>query len=302
MKHSAIFDNSLLSNNPVRTVSGQFRLKSLARGIMIRWVFKAAPILAAVQLLTAVSAFGADALSLDPAPPFAICRNQRYALCAAASCFVYNQVAYCKCDVLRGDSISLQLSYSSPMGDRNVCDVNQQGRRNGYMVSTFSLPPDVKKGGPAAVYTCPGTDDAGTGVPAPVAYGQCDGAMCFTSSRGTRFPGFAARLSNREIMCSCPVSTGATPGSSDPLGYQIFGPYHPKAPAGSRCDASACEACSVANPTANGASLKVGAPTGSGSFLTLRLDGSVPDLNECLCTCTTTSNVTTCTVGQDNTP
>jgi len=269
---------------------------------MIRWVFKAAPLLAVIQLLTAASAFGFDPLSApDAEPPFAICRNQRYALCAAASCFTYNLVAYCKCDVKNGDSISLQLSYSSPTGDRNVCDVNQQGRRNGYMVSTFSLPPDVKKGGPAAVYTCPGTDDVGNGVVAPVAYGQCDGAICFESSRGQRFPGFEPHLRNGEIMCSCPISTDATPGSTDPFGYQIFGPYHPSAPIGSRCDASACAACSVANPTANGAALKVGAPTGGGKFLTLRLDGSVPNLNECLCTCTTSSGMTSCTVGQDMT-
>ena len=39
--------------------------------------------------------------------------------------------------------------------------------------------------------------------------------------------------------------TGATPGSSDSFGCQLFGPYHPEAPIGSRCDASA-----------------VGAPTG----------------------------------------
>jgi hypothetical protein len=32
-------------------------------------------------------------------------------------------------------------------GERNVCDVNQQGKKNGYMMSTFSLPNDVKKGG-----------------------------------------------------------------------------------------------------------------------------------------------------------
>jgi hypothetical protein len=271
---------------------------------MIRGLFKVAAFLAAVQLFTVVSASGFDfEKGLDPEPPFAICAHQRYALCAQASCFLYNQVAYCKCDVRNGDSISLQLGYTSSTGERNVCDVNREGRSNGYMVSTFSLPPDAKKGGPAAVYTCPGSADAGTGVVAPVAYGQCDGAICFESSRGERFPGFDRPLREREIMCSCPVSTDATPGSSDPLGYQIFGPYHPSAPLGSRCDASACAACSVANPTSNGAAIKVGAPSGAGTFLALKLNGPpVPDLNECLCTCTTTSNGTSCTVGQDTTP
>jgi hypothetical protein len=50
------------------------------------------------------------------------------------------------------------------------------------------------------------------------------------------------------------------------LGYQIFGQYHPAAPKGSRCDANACALCSVPDPTANGASLMVGAPTGSAEF------------------------------------
>ena len=225
---------------------------------MIHWLFKAAPAMAIIQLLTVGSALGFGAgPALDP--PFVTCQHQQYALCAAADCFVYNQVAYCKCDVRRGDSISLQLSYSSSAGDQNVCDVNHEGRGNGYMVSTFSLPPDVEKGGSAAVYTCPGTDDAGSGVPAPVAYGQCDGAICYNSSRGRRFPGFDGRLTGREVMCSCPVSTEATPGSTDPLGYDIFGPYNPSAAPGSRCDASACAACSVPNPTSNGAIISVGA-------------------------------------------
>jgi hypothetical protein len=271
---------------------------------MIRWFSQAVPVLAAVQLLTVVSAFGFDRIQArDPEPPFVICENQRYALCAEASCFVYDQVAYCKCDVRQGDSISLQLSYSGPAGERNVCDVNQQGKHNGYMVSTFSLPATVKKGGPAAIYTCPGTDDAGSGVPAPVAYGQCDGGMCFDSSRGRMFPGFDIRLRRRQVICSCPISTAATPGSSNGLGYQIFGGYDPTAAAGSRCEASACAACSVANPAANGATIPVGALTGAGTFLALRLDGPpLPELNECLCTCSSQDGVTSCTVAEDTTP
>ncbi len=253
---------------------------------LIRGFLEALPILAAVQLFIAVSAF---AFHLDPSfdsePPFVICENQQYALCAEARCFVYGGVAYCKCDSLKGDSISLQLSYSSPAGERNVCDVNRQGKTNGYMVSTFSFPNNVKKGGPAAVYTCPGAADAEKGVSAPVAYGQCDGGLCFKSTNDQRFPGFSGRLGRDEIICSCPISTGATPGSSDSLGYQVFGPYYPEAPQGSRCDASACAACSVPDPTANGATLPVGAPTGGAKFLRLKLDGPpFPDINECLCT------------------
>jgi hypothetical protein len=171
------------------------------------------------------------------------------------------------------------------------------------MVSTFSFPDNVKKGGPAAVYTRPGSANKGTGVKAPVAYGQCDGGICFTSSEGQRFPGFTDRLGKDQIICSCPISTDTTVGSSDAFGYQVFGTYHPDAPIGSRCDPSACNASSVSKPTANGATLPVGAPTGTAKFLTLKLDGSVPDINECLCNCTQAADGTTsCTVGQDTTP
>jgi len=269
---------------------------------MIRAFRKAWPIMAAIQFVIFAAAFGVDPVQAQTSEsPFVICNKQRYALCAAADCFVYDGVAYCKCDVKNGDSISLQLSYTG--STQNVCQVNQQGRRNGYMISTYSLPAGVQKGGSSAIYTCPGTGDLGSGgAVAPVAYGQCDGGFCFESSRGQRIPGFAKPLKDREIICSCPVSTEATAGSSDPLGYQIFGAYHPTAALGSRCDANSCAACSVPNPTANGAAIMVGAPAGSPDFLTQQLDGSVPPLNRCLCTCTTVSGVTTCSVGEDQTP
>jgi hypothetical protein len=102
--------------------------------------------LAAIQAFAATSvlAYPMDT-SLDAATPFVICENQQYALCAEAACFIYNGVAYCKCDIERGNSISLQLSYSSNTGEQNICDINQQGKTNGYMMSTFSLPKDVEK-------------------------------------------------------------------------------------------------------------------------------------------------------------
>jgi hypothetical protein len=271
----------------------------------MRLLFRIIPLLAAIQVFTAIPAF---AFHLDPPlspePPFVVCKNQRYALCAEASCFVFDGVAYCKCDIKNGDSISLQLSYSSPSGEKNVCDANRQGRTNGYMISTFSLPNNVIKGGSAAVYTCPGSADARGGVVAPVAYGQCDGGFCFKSSKGQRIPGFTGRLRDDQIICSCPISTDATSGSSDSFGYQIFGPYHPTASLGSRCDPSACAACSVVNLTANGATLPVGAPTGGGKFLALLLDGPpIPDINECLCSCQPPSpnGSVSCTVAEDRT-
>src|SRR6202035_1333637 len=171
-------------------------------------------------VFAAISAFASHLdPPLNPEPPFVICENQQYALCAEASCFVYDGVAYCKCDIKRGNSISLQLSFSSAAGQQNVCDVNRQGRTNGYMISTFSLPDNVEKDGSAAVYTCPGSADAGSGVIAPVAYGQCDGGFCFKSTRGQKIPGFTGHLRGNQIICSCPVSTDATPSSSDSFGY-----------------------------------------------------------------------------------
>jgi len=48
----------------------------------------------------------------------------------------------------------------------------------------------------------------------------------------------------------------------------------------------------------------VGAPTGIGKFLTLKLDGPpVPDVNECRCRCAEDSTgATVCTVAGDLTP
>ena len=68
---------------------------------------------------------------------FKICKDQTYALCAAARCNVFDGVAYCQCDVKHGDSISLPF----PMGkDEDVCSINAAGANNKYMVSTYSLP------------------------------------------------------------------------------------------------------------------------------------------------------------------
>ena len=258
------------------------------------WFLGAMAAIAAVQLATA---------GLAAASPFVVCSNQTYALCAEASCFVYDGVAYCKCSILNGDSISLELSYSSPSGTQDACDANQLGQTNGYMLSTYSLPANAVKGGSAAVYTCPGLTNAGGGVPAPVAYGQCDGGFCFKSTSGQTFPGFDNPLQTDEIICSCPISTASTPGSTNPLGfgYQIFGAYNPTAPAGSRCDPNGCTLCSVA--VANGSTIPVGAPTGGGRLLTVLLDGlPSPKFNQCLCTCTTDSNGnTSCAVASDTT-
>jgi len=194
-----------------------------------------------------------------PAGFFKICKGQTYALCATASCTVINLVAYCKCDVEEGDSISLPLRVDG----EDVCSINANGVDNGYMVSTFSLPESVvAPNGHRALYTCPAGSTGG--------YAQCDGGICCTSSNGSSFPGFDKPLGSADIICACPITQ--TPGS--PVGYQIAGPYP--------CDDSYFRYCN--NQTANtstGSTVKVGAPTGTARFLALQLNGSVPKLNEC---------------------
>jgi hypothetical protein len=87
----------------------------------MRWSLEATAILLAAHLLTPVAVFASSVDStLNPEPPLVVCQHQRYALCAEAKCFVYNGAAYCKCDVMRGDSISLQLSHSSRRGEMSV--------------------------------------------------------------------------------------------------------------------------------------------------------------------------------------
>jgi hypothetical protein len=144
---------------------------------------------------------------------FKICKGQTYALCATASCFVFNGVAYCKCDVKSGDSISLPFQFDN---GKDICAVNAEGAANGYMVSTFRLPDAaVAPDGDQALYTCPaGTSDG--------AYAQCDGGLCFTSTEEKSFPGFDRPLGQNQIICSCPI-TVANPSTAK-LGYQIAGP------------------------------------------------------------------------------
>jgi hypothetical protein len=204
----------------------------------------------------------ADLLATAP-QPFKICTGQTYALCAVSSCFVLNGLAYCKCDVKSGDSISLPFDYGR---NKNVCTANAEGSKNGYMVSTYSFPQSVMApNGDKALYDCPAAVSNG-------AYAQCDGGVCFQSSRGQSFPGSAKPLRKNQIICSCPI-TVADPSTAQ-TGYQIAGPYP--------CRQSFFRNCNkaVAN-TDTGAQIHVGAPTGVARILTRELYGYVPPLNEC---------------------
>lgn len=218
----------------------------------------AALILSAASGSLAVPA-SADEIAADKA--FTICDDQTYALCASAKCTMFNDVAYCQCDVRHGDSISLTQDYKK--GD--VCTFNARGKTNGYMVSTFSPPPQAIVGGDEAIYNC--DKDTSNG-----AYAQCDGGICFKSSKGQTFPGLG-QLDNKEIVCACPTVT-ADPDTAK-IGYQILGPYP--------CEQDFFKYCKqkTAN-TDNGSTIYVGAPTGSANQLSKILTGKNLKFNHCV--------------------
>ena len=194
---------------------------------------------------------------------FKVCKDQTYALCAAARCNVLDGVAYCQCDVKHGDSISLPF----PMGkDEDVCSINAAGTANKYMVSTYSLPEAiVAPHGDQAIYTCPGESSDG-------AYAQCDGGVCFRSTEETTFPGFDKPVPKGQIVCSCPI-TQASPGIAA-QGYSILGPYP--------CDKSFFKYCKgAAANSKTGSTIYVGAPPGTAQALAVQLNGKVPPVNEC---------------------
>ncbi len=192
---------------------------------------------------------------------FKVCKDQTYALCAAARCNVFDGVAYCQCDVKHGDSISLPF----PMGkDEDVCSINAAGAANKYMVSTYSLPVSIASPqGGGAVYTCQGEEGG--------AYAQCDGGLCFRSTGETKFPGFDKPVPKGQIICSCPITK---PTGDHAQSYQILGPYP--------CDNSFFKYCKGATATGKtGSTIYVGAPVGTAVALAAQLNGKVPPLNQC---------------------
>ena len=192
---------------------------------------------------------------------YAICSNQTYALCASASAFVYADVSYAKCIIKWGDSISAPpLSYTTGDKTKDICDVNAFGKRNGFMMSTFSLPQQVKKGGDKALYTCPG---GSTG-----SYAQCDGGTCFKSTSVQYFPG-VGKVAANEIICSCPITQPAVTDAA--FSYQFIGPYP--------CQQKAFSVCS--QNVQNGSIIPVGSPPGAGRVLTEALYGHQFPINEC---------------------
>lgn len=258
-----------------RPASGSFDGNSRPLGEAMRFCMIRAPRhawLVGLGLAVGIILAAGGSASADQRPPpcsslanppsvFKILDNQTYALCAVASCLVFNGVAYCKCDVKTGDSISLSLKFDD---DQDVCTVNAEGVNNGYMVSTFSGPDSLlKPNGDMASYTCPAGSNG--------AYAQCDGGICFKSTQGQSYPGFDEPLAKDEIICSCPI-TEQSP--KDPVGYQIAGPYP--------CQKSFFENCKKRTANKNtGSTLYVGAPTGTGDLLAFLLTGKVQPSNKC---------------------
>lgn len=187
-----------------------------------------------------------------PGPVMTKCQNQVYALCAQAECTVFDGVTYCKCRVRHGTSISLTQRYKG----EDVCDIMAEGKGNGYIVSTYSPPPELlAPNGDLAVYQCPQATTNGS-------YAQCDGGLCYRSTQGKTFFGFEGQLEKDQIICSCPIVT-ADPETSK-VGYEILGPYP--------CKESWFKYCKKAvSNTNNGSTMYVGAPSERGfQFTTSR--------------------------------
>lgn len=206
----------------------------------------------------------------------------RFALCAAATCWTLDGVAYCKCDVLNEESISISFEYEENGQTRNVCDLLLDGENNGFTVSTYATPRQIeadynpkteKLGPPMGLYTCATKDDL-------TAYGaQCDGGICFDSTQGKEFPGLG-HIKDDEIVCSCPPTLNPT------LRFQIAGPWSCK-PGDSNENNQCCDQnyynsmCKVTSVSATGTVLAVSAPAGSAVTLSTILDGEKPTLNAC---------------------
>lgn len=216
-----------------------------------------------------VSPVAADVPSSDTFGPVTILKNQEYALCAGALAFVFDGVAYAKCTMMHGTSISATLSYPAVTlpgqpGDvvdapGNVETVNKLGNyQNTYMVSTFSPPTNPSNYG---VYTC----EAGSAG----SYAQCDGGICFRNTSGTTFPGVGT-VAKGQIICSCPITT---PGPTAQLNYVQAGPLP--------ClnGAQYKQLCNA--PVKNGSTLYIGAPAPTFTRMTQLLNGNSGNLTFC---------------------
>ena len=236
---------------------------------------------------------------------FRIIPDQKYALCFPGRCWYFNEVLYCACEKLPenappynvgnkddwDDSISLTLTIRNNVlyddsfdeflvdEDRpNVCNVMENGNKEGYRVSTFSQSPakPIFGGSDGAVYYCPGDG--------PGSYAQCDGGLCF---EGVSEMTGARKLFKKQIMCSCPIVEPPKVDQDPPEkrdDYNAYGPFHPdiKDPA-KRCSAEDCKAVCGAGAApvegpldhvlnGTGPDIPIGAPKNAGIYLSCTLN------------------------------
>ncbi|WP_444996206.1 hypothetical protein [Aliikangiella sp. IMCC44359] len=205
-----------------------------------------------------------------------------FALCATATCWTLDGVAYCKCDVMNEKSISISFDYEENGQSKNVCNLLLDGNNNGFTVSTYATPrqietdynPKIEKlGPPMGYYTCPTLSGS-------QAYGaQCDGGICFQSTQGQYFPGLG-HIKRGEIVCSCPPTLSSSPG------FQIAGPWNCE-PGDTNENNQCCDKsyydqmCFVTNVKSTGTKLAVSAPIGGAKAFSILLDGKPPSLNTC---------------------
>jgi hypothetical protein len=253
-----------------------------------RKAFSTAAALVAIVFAT-VLAHSAVADDGSKQPAFKICPeslndSDTYALCFTAHCWTLDGVAYCKCDLKNGESISLPFRYREDGERKDICDIFLESVDNGFTVSTYSPPRQMQKnynpaeeqlGPPMALYDCPGATIGSSGGYSA----QCDGGVCFDSTSGKTFPGLGP-IGKDEIVCSCP------PIPNIPVGYQTAGPWFCE-PGDPNLDGRCCDTayqekfCNVRQVLRTGTELVVSAPTGVASFLARKLTGEFPKFNKC---------------------
>jgi hypothetical protein len=90
-------------NWPIRTIKNHLRM-SLSAGVLC-------VSLAVVAAHAEDPPILPDNSKMANVAPTIICKNQTYALGAKATCFVFNSLAYCECDILSGNSVSATFNY-----------------------------------------------------------------------------------------------------------------------------------------------------------------------------------------------
>jgi len=198
---------------------------------------------------------------------YVILKNQPYALCAGAQAVNFNEITYANCARLKGNSISLQQNFPSAPGHDDpgdIATVNEGApSRGGYIVSTYSAPAGATDpAGDLAVYEC---ERGGS-------YAQCDGGLCFTSTKGGNAPLWGP-VSNSQIVCSCPIQTSAIP-------FTVMGPK-PCPTTAAEYDAVCGSNVSQAN---NGATIFIGSPVNGWGILAACLLGQTQPVPINTCT------------------